>query len=83
MWPGAVFGLGGAGGALVRAREAAAMLAVARWSTHSALVRTESRGIHRRVDHPTGADRWQVRLITGGLDEIWVRPGNQLPGKTA
>lgn len=78
LWPCAVYGLGGSGPTLLRSREAAAMLAVARWATHSALVRTESRGIHRRTDHPAGAAQWQVRLATGGLDELWVRTGARL-----
>jgi succinate dehydrogenase/fumarate reductase flavoprotein subunit len=74
MWPAVVYGLGGTGPALLRAREAAAMLAVARWATHSALARTESRGLHRRTDHPAGAERWRVHLTAGGLDRVWVRP---------
>jgi succinate dehydrogenase/fumarate reductase flavoprotein subunit len=73
MWPGAMYGLGGVGPTLMRAREAAAMLAVARWATNSALVRTESRGIHRRLDHPDDKSRWQLRLLAGGLDNVWVR----------
>ncbi|MFE3541946.1 FAD-binding protein [Nocardia sp. NPDC059177] len=73
MWPGAQFELGGLGAEQLRARQAAALLAVARWAGYSALVRTETRGIHRRIDHPhLGAD-WRVRLRCGGLDEVWVR----------
>jgi succinate dehydrogenase/fumarate reductase flavoprotein subunit len=57
----------------LRAREAAAMAATARWIYASALQRTESRGIHRRRDHP-GLDPPQTRsLMTGGLDAPFVR----------
>ncbi|CAN7368001.1 FAD-dependent oxidoreductase [Paraburkholderia terricola] len=56
----------------VRAREAVAMLAVSRWMYRSALARTETRGMARRQDYP-GADAAQRhRLLSGGLDEVWV-----------
>ncbi|MBC7302256.1 MAG: FAD-binding protein [Nocardia sp.] len=73
MWPGAQSELGGLGVGQLRARQAAAMLAVARWAGYSALVRTESRGIHRRIDHPAAHADWLARLRCGGLDEVWVR----------
>ncbi|MFC6013931.1 FAD-binding protein [Nocardia lasii] len=73
MWPGAQFDLGGLGVQQLRARQAAALLAVARWAGYSALTRTESRGIHRRIDHPDAHVDWRVRLRCGGLDEVWVR----------
>ncbi|MFG1791626.1 FAD-binding protein [Nocardia sp. NPDC049149] len=74
MWPGAEFDLGGSGLDRLRARQAAALLAVARWTKYSALARTETRGMHRRTDHPGAEDDWQVRLMSGGLDTVWVRP---------
>ena len=37
---------------VVKAREAAAMLATSRWMYRSALARSESRGMHRREDFP-------------------------------
>ncbi|MGV9414689.1 FAD-binding protein [Nocardia sp. NPDC003693] len=74
MWPGAEFDLGGAGAHRLRARQAAALLAVARWTKYSALARTETRGMHRRTDHPGAAGDWRVRLLSGGLDSVWVRP---------
>lgn len=56
----------------VRAREAAAMLANSRWMYRSALQRKETRGMHRRREY-TGADPAQRhRLLSGGLDEVWV-----------
>jgi len=73
MWPGAAFDLGGFGVDRLRARQAAALLAVARWTKYSALARTESRGMHRRTDHPGAAADWRVRLTSGGLDTVWVR----------
>ncbi|MFE7745770.1 FAD-binding protein [Nocardia sp. NPDC057455] len=74
MWPGAEFDLGGSGVDLLRARQAAALLAVARWTKYSALLRTESRGMHRRTDHPGASDTWRMRLMSGGVRSVWVRP---------
>jgi succinate dehydrogenase/fumarate reductase flavoprotein subunit len=61
---------------VLRAREAAAMLATARWMYRSALARQESRGMHRRDDFPDQDGRQRHYLTTGGLDEVWtsVRP---------
>ncbi|QLY32821.1 FAD-binding protein [Nocardia huaxiensis] len=73
MWPGVEFDLGGAGADRLHARQAAALLAVARWSKYSALARTETRGMHRRTDHPGAGTNWRVRLLAGGLDRVWVR----------
>jgi succinate dehydrogenase/fumarate reductase flavoprotein subunit len=57
-----------------RAREAAALIACGRWSWAAALARTESRGLHQRVDFP-GSDPAQAhRLVVGGLGKVWVRP---------
>lgn len=56
-----------------RARQSAAMVAHARWMYRAALSRTETRGMHKRVDHP-GTDPGQHRRqLVGGLDEVWVR----------
>ncbi|MDE1675059.1 FAD-binding protein [Nocardia gipuzkoensis] len=74
MWPGAEFDLGGGGVDLLRARQAAALLAVARWTKYSALMRAESRGMHRRTDHPGATDTWRLRLTSGGVRSVWVRP---------
>jgi succinate dehydrogenase/fumarate reductase flavoprotein subunit len=56
----------------VRAREAAAMLATARWMYRSALARTETRGMHRRREHIVLDPGQRHRLLSGGLDEVWV-----------
>ncbi|BDI30332.1 oxidoreductase [Capsulimonas corticalis] len=58
---------------LIRAREAAAMVAHARWMYASALERTESRGMHVRLDYPDLDPRQQHRLISYGLDRVSVR----------
>ncbi|MEU2041333.1 hypothetical protein [Nocardia niwae] len=47
---------------------------MARWTKYSALLRAESRGMHRRTDHPGASDTWRVRLTTGGVRSVWVRP---------
>jgi succinate dehydrogenase/fumarate reductase flavoprotein subunit len=59
--------------AAVRAREAAAMLATSRWMYRSALQRTETRGMHRRREHAAVDPLQRHRLISGGLNEVWVR----------
>ena len=56
-----------------KAREAAAMLATARWMYRSALARTESRGMHRRLDHTSIDPRQRHAFASRGLDEVWVR----------
>ena len=53
-------------------REAAALVATARWSIATAIRRTESRGMHRREDFPTLDSSLAVRLLAGGLDRVWV-----------
>jgi succinate dehydrogenase/fumarate reductase flavoprotein subunit len=53
-----------------REREAAAMLATARWICSSALERRETRGIHRRRDFPTLTDAPPRSLKLRGVDEI-------------
>lgn len=61
-------------GDAVRARQAAAMTAVARWMYTSALARAETRGMHKREDFPSTDPGRHYRLITGGLDRPWVMP---------
>jgi succinate dehydrogenase/fumarate reductase flavoprotein subunit len=57
-----------------KAREAAAMLATARWMYRSALARTETRGMHRRLDYTGGDPTQRHAFASSGLDEVWVRP---------
>ncbi|MFG1480018.1 FAD-binding protein [Xanthobacter sp. V4C-4] len=68
-------------GDLLRAREAAAMTAVARWMYRSALARGESRGMHRRLDAPRLDAGQRHYLTAAGLDEVRVtpRPAPALP----
>lgn len=66
-------GTGGNPRDVVRAREAAALVATARWVYRSALARTESRGLHQRADFPSTDPAQHHHLITGGLDEVYVR----------
>ncbi len=58
---------------VVRAREAASMIASARWIFASALERTESRGLHRRSDYPDLDPTQHQHVVTGGLDDVWVK----------
>ncbi|WP_454727128.1 MULTISPECIES: FAD-dependent oxidoreductase [Cupriavidus] len=60
------------GAQALRAREATAMLATARWMYRSALARTETRGMHRRTDYPEIDAGQRYRLISGGLDAVWT-----------
>lgn len=57
----------------VKAREAAAMTATARWMYRTAQERTETRGMHKREDFPKMDGAQRYRLVTGGLDHIRVR----------
>ncbi|MET0351559.1 MAG: FAD-binding protein [Rhizobacter sp.] len=57
----------------LRAREAAAMVATARWMYRSALARDESRGMHKRVDRPATDEAQRHHVLSGGLDAVWTR----------
>lgn len=58
---------------IVRAREAAAMVATARWMYSSAIHRKETRGMHKYEDYPELDPNQRHYLISGGLDEVWVK----------
>lgn len=64
---------GGWGRELLRARETAALVAAARWSKASALLRRESRGMHRREDAPGLDPRLASRQRAHGLDRVVTR----------
>ncbi|PXY23382.1 pyridine nucleotide-disulfide oxidoreductase [Prauserella coralliicola] len=74
LWRDAAAGLSGTGRDRLRAREAASLVAHARWITAAALARAESRGMHRRTDLPERSAALNHRILTGGLDEVWTRP---------
>jgi succinate dehydrogenase/fumarate reductase flavoprotein subunit len=57
---------------VLKIREAVAMLATARWMYRSALVRTETRGMHRREDYAQTDASQHHYLTVGGLDDIWT-----------
>jgi L-aspartate oxidase len=52
------------------AREAAALVASARWSLAAALTRDESRGLHQREDRPGTSAGFDRRIVVSGLDSI-------------
>jgi len=58
---------------IIRSREAAAMVATARFMYRTAQFRPETRGMHKRQDFPALDPAQQRRLVTSGLDEIQVR----------
>jgi succinate dehydrogenase/fumarate reductase flavoprotein subunit len=72
LWEHARDSLRGVGREVRHARETAAMIAMARWAGHSALARTESRGMHYRSDHPATDPLQRHRLRSGGLDRVWT-----------
>jgi succinate dehydrogenase/fumarate reductase flavoprotein subunit len=80
LWSQVTAGLGapqtaGSGPAAAqRAREAAAMVAHARWMYAAASERNETRGMHRRVDAPKSDPAQQRRLLVGGLAQVWTKP---------
>jgi succinate dehydrogenase/fumarate reductase flavoprotein subunit len=59
---------------VIRGREAAAMVATARFMYATARHRQESRGMHKHQDFPELDPGQQRRLVTSGLDTIQVRP---------
>jgi succinate dehydrogenase/fumarate reductase flavoprotein subunit len=62
-----------------RSREAAALVATARFAYVSALERRETRGMHRRVDFPAIDPAQQHYQIASGLDSISVRVDASAP----
>ncbi len=58
---------------LVRSREAAALVITARWSYFAGLQRTETRGMHKRLEYPALDPAQRHYLRVGGLDKLWTR----------
>ena len=71
LWQTLQGSLQGQGVDAVRAREAAAVTAAARWSFTAALHRRESRGMHARMDHPATDPTYEARQLVGGLEQPW------------
>jgi succinate dehydrogenase/fumarate reductase flavoprotein subunit len=68
----------GAGMAALRLREAAGLLASSRWAYRAAEARTETRGMHRRLDMPVSDPALARRITVSGIDrpriELDARP---------
>jgi succinate dehydrogenase/fumarate reductase flavoprotein subunit len=79
VWRLSVAHLHGVGRDVLKARQAASLVAHARWITASSLARTETRGMHRRVDAPGRDPRLDHRILVGGLDSVWTRPDDRAP----
>jgi len=62
-----------------RSREAAALVATARFAYTSARERRETRGMHRRVDFPTLDPAQQHYQIASGLETVSVRADASAP----
>ncbi|WP_418647871.1 FAD-binding protein [Thauera butanivorans] len=75
LWDSARAGLQGGGDLreVLKAREAASMLAGARWIYRSAQARTETRGLHRLADHPGTDPAQQDHIVVGGVDDVVLR----------
>jgi len=56
---------------VIRRREAAAMLAHSRWMYTAGVARSETRGMHKRVDRPQMDPSQHHRRLVGGLDSVW------------
>jgi succinate dehydrogenase/fumarate reductase flavoprotein subunit len=75
LWARLRAGAAADGAGVPRLRQAAAMVAHARWMYTAALARTESRGMARRQEFPDLDPAQRRRISVGGLDQLWVRPG--------
>lgn len=72
LWRAAAATLWGGGRESLRAREAAAMIATGRWGYASALARTESRGMHVRVDRPHSDPAQRNRVLVRGIHDLAI-----------
>ena len=63
----------------LRTREVAGMLQTARWVLAAAAARTETRGMHHRLDHPEEDPAQARRLLVGGLVDPWVATDPETP----
>ncbi|UDF32561.1 UNVERIFIED_ORG: FAD-binding protein (plasmid) [Roseateles sp. XES5] len=72
LWQDETWRRAGTGHDAARIREAEALIATARWVTESALLRRETRGVHRRTDFAETDPTLAVRIESGGLDTPWA-----------
>lgn len=62
-----------------KVRQAVALVAAARWVTAASLARAETRGLHRRQDLTDTDERFDHRILVGGLDAVWTAPDPVAP----
>lgn len=62
----------GSGATGFRLREAAGLLASSRWAYRAAAMRTETRGMHRRLDQPASDPALARRISISGVDQPHV-----------
>lgn len=79
LWPEVYAEVSGDSRERIKAREAAAMAATARWMYSAALTRKETRGMHTLLEYPDQDKGQQHRLTVRGIDRIQVYPEGQLP----
>ena len=85
LWKRARSGLQAETRALGRRSPRSARASRQRWSRHARWMysvgglRTERRGMHKRVDHPELDPAQQHRRLVGGLDRVWTGPDPERP----
>ena len=79
LWPEVYAKVTGDSRKRIKAREAAAMAATARWMYAAALTRRETRGMHTLLEYPDPNPDQQHRLTVSGIDHIQVYPEGQPP----
>ncbi|MCR2804677.1 FAD-dependent oxidoreductase [Paenibacillus soyae] len=70
QWPLVQGAVGPSATGRVQAREAAAMVANARWMYTAALIRKETRGMHTMAEYPELDDSMNRRLLLSGIERI-------------
>ncbi|KOP65078.1 pyridine nucleotide-disulfide oxidoreductase [Bacillus sp. FJAT-18019] len=74
LWPEVYAEVSGDSRERIKAREAAAMAATARWMYTAVLARRETRGMHTLLEYPNLNSSLQHRLTVSGIDRIQVYP---------
>ncbi len=81
LWPFVYGPAGSSPQSILRAREAAALAATARWSYTAALARKETRGMHTLSEYPSLDSSQQHRLTVTGIETIRVQAQGTLEQK--